>query len=114
MKKSLVASRIGASALNFSAFRSASSLGLEPLRGGRVRHRLAVLVGPGQEEHVLAALAHVTRDHVGGDRRVRVAEVRLRVHVVDRGGDVERHRCGLTLLGLAALGVSRTMSRPAH
>ena len=65
---------------------------LEPLRGGCVGDRLAVLVGPGQEEHVLAALAHVTRDHVGGDRRVRVSEVRLRVHVIDRGGDVEGHR----------------------
>ena len=58
---------------------------------GDLRDRLAVLVGPGEEEHVLAALAHVAREHVGRDRRVRVAEVRLRVDVVDRGGDVEAH-----------------------
>ena len=51
---------------------------------GDVGDRLAVLVGAGEEEDVLAALAHVAREHVGGDRRVRVAEVRLRVHVVDR------------------------------
>ena len=58
---------------------------------GGVGDRLAVLVGAGEEEHVLAALAHVAREHVGGDRRVRVAEVRLRVDVVDRRGDVEGH-----------------------
>ena len=58
---------------------------------GHVGDRLAVLVRAGEEEHVLAALAHVAREHVGGDRRVRVAEVRLRVHVVDGRGDVEAH-----------------------
>ena len=61
---------------------------------GHVGHRLAVLVGAGEEEHVLAALAHVAREHVGGDRRVRVAEVGLRVHVVDGRGDVEAHGSG--------------------
>jgi hypothetical protein len=66
-------------------------LGLEPLRPGRVRYRLAVLVGAGEEEHVLAALTHVACQHVGGDRRIRVPQVRLRVHVIDRGGDVEAH-----------------------
>ena len=55
---------------------------------GHLRDRLAVLVRAGEEEHVLAALAHVAGQHVGGDRRVRVAEVGLRVHVVDRRGDV--------------------------
>ena len=47
-------------------------LRLEALRLGRVGHRLAVLVGPGQEEHVLAALTMVAGDDVGGDRRVGV------------------------------------------
>ena len=64
---------------------------LQPLRLGGVGHRLAVLVGAGEEEHVLAALAHVPREHVGGDLLVRVAKVRLRVDVVDRGGDVKGH-----------------------
>src|ERR1019366_8200462 len=68
-------------------------LGLEPLRVRRVGDRLAVLVGAGEKEDVLAALAHVAREHVGGDRRVRVAEVRLRVDVIDRSGDVEGLRC---------------------
>ena len=64
-------------------------LGLEPLVLGRVGHRLAVLVGAGEEEHVVAALAVMARHHVGGDRRVRVPQVRSRVDVVDRRGDVE-------------------------
>ena len=54
--------------------------------------RLAVLVGAGEEEDILAALAHVAREHVGGDRRVGVAEVRLAVHVVDGRRDVVGHR----------------------
>ena len=66
-------------------------LGLDPLGLGGVGHRLAVLVGTGEEEHVVVALAHVARDHVGGDRLVRVAEVRHAVDVGDGGGDVERH-----------------------
>ena len=61
----------------------------ELLRGER--DGLPVLVGAGEEEHVLATLAHVPCEHVGGDRRVRVAEVRLAVHVVDRGGYVVAH-----------------------
>ena len=51
--------------------------------GGK-RNRFAVLVGAGQKEDVLAALAHVTGEHVGGDRRVRMTQVRLGVYVVDR------------------------------
>ncbi len=67
-------------------------LRLEPLGMGGVGDRFAVLVGAGQEEDVLPTLAHVPGEHVGGDRRVRVAEVRLRIDVVDGGRDVERHR----------------------
>ena len=48
-------------------------LDAERVRG--VGDRLAVLVGAGQEEHLLAALAVVASHHVGGDRRVRVAEM---------------------------------------
>ena len=91
MKKSLVASMIGISASNLAALRSASSCGVDPLALGRELDRLPVLVGAGEEEDVLAALAHVPGEHVGGHRRVRVAEVRLGVDVVDRGGDVVAH-----------------------
>ena len=45
---------------------------------GDLGDRLAVLVRAGQEEDVLAALAHVAGQHVGRDRRVRVAQMRLR------------------------------------
>ena len=65
MKKSLEASRRGISALKRSALRSASSCGSTPCAFGRVGDRLAVLVGAGQEEHVLAALAVVAGQHVG-------------------------------------------------
>ena len=61
----------------------------EPL--GLLRDGLSVLVGPREEEHVLPALPHVPREHVGRDRRVGVAKMRLAVHVVDGGGDVVRH-----------------------
>ena len=94
MKKSFVASRRGASALKRSALRSASSCGSRPCAFGRVGHRLAVLVGAGEEEDVLAALAMVARHHVGGDRRVRVPQMGRRVDVVDRRGDVEGARGG--------------------
>ncbi len=66
-------------------------LGLDALGGGGVGDRLAVLVGAGEKEHVLAPLAHVAGEHVGGDLLVRVAHVRLGVDVVDRGRDVEGH-----------------------
>ena len=64
----------------------------DPLTLGRLRDRLAVLVRAGEEEDVLAPLAHVAGENVGGDRGVRVAEVGLGVDVVDRGRYVVRHR----------------------
>ena len=67
-------------------------LGLEALLlGGHARDLGGVLVSPGEEEHVLAALAVVAREDVGRDRRVRVADVRRRVDVVDGRRDVEGH-----------------------
>ena len=77
-------------------------LGLDPERVRGVGDRLAVLVGAGQEEHLLAALAVVARDHVGGDRRVRVPEVGRRVDVVDRGRYVVGGRRGHVTLRLLA------------
>ena len=58
---------------------------------GGIGDRLAVLVGAGQEEDVLTALAVVAGEDVGGDRRVGVAQVGGRVYVVDGGGYVEGH-----------------------
>ena len=82
-------------------------LRLDAERVGRVRHRLAVLVRARQEEHLLAALAVVARHHVRGDRRVRVAEVRRRVDVVDGGGYVEGHAVGCKLPGADEIGHRR-------
>jgi hypothetical protein len=48
-----------------------------------------VLIGPGEEEGVITALAVVAGEDVGGDRLIRMAQVRLAVDVRDRGGDVE-------------------------
>ena len=89
MKKSFVASRTGASALKRSALRSASSLGSRPCALAASATGSPCSSVPVEEEHVLAALAVVARHHVGGDRRVRVPQMRGRVDVVDRRGDVE-------------------------
>ena len=75
----------------------------------RLLHLLAVLVRPRQEEHVVAVEPLEARDHVARQRGVRVADVRLAVHVVDRRGDevrrlvrrwcscsAQRHRAWLT------------------
>ena len=88
MKKSLRARRAAAPAPEALGVRSASSCGVRP------RARAASATGspcssvPVRKNDVLAALAVVTGQDVGGDRRVRVAEVRGRVDVVDRGRDV--------------------------
>jgi hypothetical protein len=64
-------SRALSSAWKRSTVRS-TSLGGDPLSLGGVGDRLAVLVGAGEKEHVSPALAHVARDHVGGDLLVGV------------------------------------------
>ena len=66
-------------------------LRVDPLALGGQLDRFAVLVGAGQEEHVLVPLAHVPGEDVRGDHRVRVPQMGLRVHVEDRRCDVEGH-----------------------
>ena len=51
-------------------------------------HLLAVLVGAGEEEHVIAVEPHEAGDGVGGDRLVGVADMRRAVRIGDRRGDV--------------------------
>ena len=58
-----------------------------PLR--RLLHLEAVLVGAGQEEDVLAVEPLETRDHVGGDGLVSVADMRHAVRVGDGRRNVE-------------------------
>jgi len=59
--------------------------------GGRcgALHLLAVLVGPGEEEGVVAQQAMASRDDIGGDGGVGVADVGAGVDVVDRRGEEE-------------------------
>jgi len=54
----------------------------------RLLHFLAVLVGPRQKAHVVTVEALEARQHVAGERRVGVPDVRIVVHIVDRGRDV--------------------------
>jgi len=56
---------------------------------GVLLHLQAVLVGAGQEEHILAVQPLEARQDVGGDDVVGVADMRLAVGVEDRRGDVE-------------------------
>ena len=65
--------------------------GREPLLRRDARDLVRVLVHTRQEPGVVAALAVMPDDDVRGDGRVRVPDVRGRVHVVDRCGQVEAH-----------------------
>ena len=66
----------------------------EAFRLGDTEHLRRMLVHSGEEERLGAALALVPDDDVGRDRRVRVPDVRRRVHVVDRCRQVEAHCVG--------------------
>ena len=57
--------------------------------GGGALDFLAVLVGAGEEEGVVAEEAVAAGDDVSRNGRVGVADVRARVDVVDRSGEVE-------------------------
>ncbi len=64
-------------------------LGREPPRLRRLHDLQAVLVGAGEEGDLASAQPVPAREHVRDDRRVRVPEVGLVVHVVDGRRDVE-------------------------
>ncbi len=67
-------------------------------RGGLL-NLLAVLVGAGQEEHVVAVEPHETRNRVGRNRFVGVADMRRAVRIGDGGRDViARFRRHLSVL----------------
>ena len=75
--------------------RSASARGVRPSLRRGLLHLDAVLVGAGEEEHVVAVEPHEARDGVGRDRLVGVADMRRAVRIGDRGGDVIRLALGL-------------------
>ena len=58
------------------------------LPGRGLQHLAAVLVGAGEEEHVIAVEPHEAGDGVGGDRLIGVADMRRAVRIRDRRGDV--------------------------
>ena len=63
----------------------------EPLLRRHPRDLVRMLVHAREEERVVAALAVMAGEDVGRDGRVRVPDVRGRVHVVDRCCQVEAH-----------------------
>ena len=54
----------------------------------RLQHLDAVLVGAGEEEHVVAVEPHEAGDRVGRDRLIGMADMRRPVRIGDRRGDV--------------------------
>jgi hypothetical protein len=64
-------------------------LRVEAARLGRPGHLLPVLVGPGEEQHLVPVGTPPASQDVGRDGGVGVADVRQVVDVVDRGGEVE-------------------------
>ena len=64
-------------------------LGRQPLGLRGLDHLQAVLVGAGQEEHVLAVEPRKTRQRIGRNRLIGVADMRLAVRIGDGGRDVE-------------------------
>src|SRR5215831_20264199 len=67
-------------------------LGVEALLLRDAVHLRRMLVRAGEEERLLSALAVVPNEHVRGNRRVRVPDMRRRVDVIDRCRQVEAHR----------------------
>ena len=68
--------------------RSTSSRARDALLGRGLLDLLAVLVGAGEEEHVIAVEPHEAGDGVGRDHLVGVPDMRGAVRIGDRGGDV--------------------------
>ena len=56
----------------------------------RLLDLLAVLVGAGQELYVIAVKTHEARQRIASQRRIRVADVRQVIDVIDRRRDVVR------------------------
>ena len=69
--------------------RSASACGVKPLGERRLLHLQTVLVGAGEEEHILVVEAFKARDGIRGERRIGMADVWRAVRIEDRRRDVE-------------------------
>ena len=73
--------------------------GLPALSGGLL-HLLTVLIGPREEEAIVARHPLVTGQHIGGYGGIGMADMRDIVHVVDGCGHVEGLPHGLLLFSL--------------
>ena len=102
MKSSLEMPRCSNKPRNGAEISSAKRLRRHATGFRRALDLLAVLVGAGEKEHVIAEQPPRSRDRVGDHRRVRVAEMRLGVHVIDRRGQVEASH-GSVVLSLSAV-----------
>ena len=119
MKSSLEMSRADQASRNRWRPAVGPLLGAHPVLGRRLGHLGPVLVGPGQEEDVVADQAVPAGQGVGVDRGVGVAHVRRVVDVVDGRGDVEArtppvaYRRPLGRLRPARLSAPGSARRPA-
>ena len=88
MKSSFEQLSIFTMAWKRGTLRSTSCARRQLLLARRLQHLHAVLVGAGEEEHVMAVEPHEAGDGIGGDRFVGVADMRRAVRIGNRGGDV--------------------------
>ena len=93
MKSSLQMSSSDHAAANRGASWSVHSAGAEALLLGGPGHLLAVLVGAGEEEDLVAEEAVPPGQGIGVDGGVGVPHVGRVLHVVDGGGDVVAGHC---------------------
>ena len=107
MKKSLVRSRRSTISLKWTTLRSASSRGETPSRSATCATGSPCSSVPVRKKTSSPRWRMWRASDVGGDRRVRVAEVRLGVDVVDRGRDVEAQGRGTIEVG----GIERARGR---
>ena len=87
MKRSKEQFRRSPMARNFDAISSTNAFARFAFAGRRLLDLEAVLVGAGQEEHVVAVDALEARDRVRGDHLVGVADMRRPVRIGDRRRD---------------------------
>ncbi len=88
MKRSNETFRRWSISLKRPALRVARSSGRHALALRGLNHLQAVLVGAGEEKHVLAVEPLKARQRIGRDRLIGVTDMRHAVRIGDRGGDV--------------------------
>ena len=98
MKSSLEHSSRFTIASKSGTLRSSNCRGGEALARRGLLNFLAVLVGAGEEEDVIAVEPHEARNRVGRDHFISVADMRRAIRIRDRGRDVVRRARRLLLM----------------